>query len=115
MTREQTAALALLISRGAGNALDIPREGNSPEGLADAALAFARACGWCSATEAADMRRALDAHGSCRADLVAARARVDALEFALAAVLGAARTEPPHLENLVAAITHAGDVLAGES
>lgn len=114
MTREQTSALALLIQRGAGNALDIPREGNSPEGLAEAALAYARACDWRSPTETLGLRQAAHAHVTCRIELTETRRRVDALELALAAVLGAARVEPPHLENLVAAIEHAGEVLASE-
>lgn len=46
MTAEQTAALALLIARGAGNALDLGRPGDSPQGLAQAALQYASACGW---------------------------------------------------------------------
>lgn len=115
MTREQTIALALLINRGACNALDVPGEGNTPQGLAQAALQFALACGWATATDAAAMRRALNAHGSCRADLQAARSRVDALELALATVLGAARAEPPHIENLIVALAHAGNVLADGS
>ena len=114
MTREQTTALALLIQRGAGNALDIPHEGNTPQGLAQAALMYARACEWLDADEGARLRRVEREHAKCRLELGRARARVDALEVALAGVLGAARMEPPHLDNLIAAITHAGDVLGHE-
>jgi hypothetical protein len=114
MTREQTVALALLISRGAGNALDIQREGNSPQGLAQAALQYARACGWASGTEAADMRRALDRHSACRSLLTESAARIEALELALAAVLGAATAEPLHPDNLINTIIASGRILAGE-
>lgn len=90
MTREQTAALATLIARGAAYAYDIGTEGATPEGLAEAALDYARACEWSSPTETAGYRQGAHEHVTCRVQLQAARTRIDTLELVLAAVLGAA-------------------------
>lgn len=93
MTREQTQALAALIARGAGHALDIGRAGDDWEGIAEAAQTYARTLGWSSPTETAGMRQAAHEHLRCRVELQGLRVRTETLEIALAAIVGAASSD----------------------
>lgn len=112
MTREQTAALALLIARGAGNAFDMGRPGDSPQGLAQAALQYASACGWTPTNRVMVVQsRAGDALESILAE---ERGKVAALAGVLRAVLAAAQLDgtsgsQPNLDN---ALDAARDVLS---
>ncbi len=111
MTHEQTAALALLIARGAGNAFDMGREGDSPQGIAQAALQYASACGWhpivhvrvvpSKAGNAPEL-------AALESDLAEERRKVAALVGALRAVL---ESVPAPTRNAVTALEHARETL----
>lgn len=108
MTREQMQALALIIARGAGHALDVNLPGNDWEGIAEAALEYARTEGWSSPTATASMRRSAHEHLHCRVELAKTRDHLAALEFVLAAIVGAAKIDgvsssQPNLDSAIEA------------
>ena len=116
LTRDQLQALALIITRGAGHALDVGREGDDYEGIAEAALAYAHVEGWVSPTTLAGLRQIAHEHVTCRIALQASRERVEALELALAGIIGAACADGvgSAQRNLDVAIEHAATVLSTE-
>lgn len=113
MNREQTSALAALIARGAGHALDVGRPGDDYEGISEAALTYARTCAWRSPEETAGLQQLAHEHVTCRVQLDRALKRVSALEVALAGILGAANHEGISFRqsNLDTAIDNATTVL----
>jgi hypothetical protein len=80
--------------------------------LIDAALTYAREMGW---VEAREMLTVDKPRVVADADLCALHARIAALELVIAGVLGAARMEPPCIENLEDALATAGEILANGS
>lgn len=78
-----------------------------------AALEVARAAGWSSPAETAGFRQGAHEHVHCRVELQHCRERVDALEIVLAGVIGAARADDGtrHWGNISEALDRARAVL----
>lgn len=82
MTGAQATALAEVISRGAGYAVGRHREHDDPEGIAAAALEYARASGWERSERVGELERVLGA--------IVERAEADLSDRANLARLGVA-------------------------